>query len=234
MKEYINQNRKEIQDHQIEVIPNWYEDKGISLVINRSSNKMFSSIKKEGNFIISYFGNMGICQDIETILGAIRLLKDNRKIQFLFAGHGNKMEALKETIKNDKFENVHIFNFLHGQDYQDALNISDCFIVSLAQGLTGLAVPSKTYAYMMSGKPVIAIMGEGSDIARDLTENNAGYSLDVGEISKLVTAINELYLDKNRRDQMGSNCRKVYLQKYTKDICTKQYVDMMHKILEEN
>ncbi len=106
------------------------------------------------------------------------------------------------------------------------------FLVSLAEGLTGLAVPSKTYSYMMAGKPVIAIMGEDSDIARDLKDNDAGYSVQVGESDKLVNAINELKDNEHKRKQMGQNCRNVFLRKYTKEHCTQQYVNMMKKILE--
>ena len=143
------------------------------------------------------------------------------------------MEMLKNIVKKENLNNVSIFDFLHGQDFQDALNISDCFIVSLADGLTGLAVPSKTYSYMMASKPVIAIIGEESDIARDLTDNNAGYAMQVGESSKLVSAIKELCDDKDKREYMGENCRNVFLEKYTKEHCTQQYVNMMQRILED-
>lgn len=233
MKDYLFENRPALTASQIEVIPNWYEDKGVSNISNSSSNKLFQSIRAEGNIVVSYFGNMGISQDLDTIIDAIRELKADSKVQFVFAGHGNKMEALKGIVEREKLNNVSIFDFLHGQDFQDALNISDCFIVSLAEGLTGLAVPSKTYSYMMASKPVIAIIGEDSDIARDLTNNNAGYAIQVGETMKLVSAIKELQNSKNKRDIMGKNCREIFLGKYTKEHCTQQYVDMVRSILEE-
>lgn len=232
MKVYLLKHRTALSEHQIEVIPNWYEDKQLSNEAEPSKNPLFRSIKKDGNIIVSYFGNMGICQDLDTIANAIRELEDDNRIQFVFAGHGNKMKTLKDIIETENLNNVSIFDFLHGQDFQDALNISDCFIVSLADGLTGLAVPSKTYSYMMTGKPVMAIIGKESDIAKDLTENNAGYSMEVGESSKLASAIKELLEDKAKLDYMGENCREVFLEKYTKDYCTQQYVKMMRKILE--
>lgn len=142
------------------------------------------------------------------------------------------MGTLKSVVEEEKLINVTIFDFLHGQDFQDALNISDCFIVSLAEGLTGLAVPSKTYSYMMAGKPIIAIMEKHSDISKDLIENEAGYSIEVGQVSELVNAIKELKNNRVKRELMGKNCRKVFLAKYTKEICTKQYVDMMRRVLE--
>lgn len=232
MKAYLLKHRKALSEQQIEVIPNWYEDKGLSNEVESSKNTLFCPIKKDGNLVVSYFGNMGICQDLDTIVDAIRELKNNNRIQFLFAGHGNKMETLKNIVKKENLNNVSIFDFLHGQDFKDALNISDCFIVSLADGLTGLAVPSKTYSYMMAGKPIIAIIGKESDIAKDIKENNTGYSMEVGESSKLVGAINELLEDEVKLKYMGENCRKTFLEKYTKDYRTQQYVKVMRKILE--
>lgn len=233
MKSYLLKHRKCLTTDQIEVIPNWYEDKGKSNVPESLNNPKFSMIKNEDNLVVSYFGNMGVCQDLNTLLDASRQLKENNKFQFLFAGHGNKMDSLKEIVREEKLNNVTIFDFLHGQDFQDALNISDCFIVSLEEGLTGLAVPSKTYSYMMASKPVIAIMGAESDIAKDLTENDAGYSMEVGESTKLVAAFSELLNDKRKRERMGINCRNVYLENYTKERCTNRYVEMMRKILED-
>ena len=232
MKRYLLANRASLTEEHIEVIPNWYEDKGIINTEESQHNELFSSIKKDENLVVSYFGNMGIAQDLDTIVKAIRKLKDDNKVQFIFAGHGNKMDSLKNIVDKEELKNVTIFDFLHGQDFQDALNISDCFLVSLAEGLTGLAVPSKTYSYMMAGKPVIAIMGQDSDIARDLKDNDAGYSMKVGESDKLVNAINELKDNEYKRKQMGQNCRNVFLGKYTKEHCTQQYVNMMKKILE--
>lgn len=232
MKTYLLEHRPALSQEQVEVIPNWYEDKGLTKSKVNSKNPLFSSIKRDGNLVVSYFGNMGIAQDLDTIVDAIRQLKNDTNVQFVFAGHGNKIELLKDIVKKEKLSNVSVFDFLHGQDFQDALNISDCFIVSLADGLTGLAVPSKTYSYMMASKPVLAIIGKDSDIARDLIDNNAGYAMQVGESLKLVSAIEELRDDKKKREYMGNNCRNVFLDKYTKDLCTQQYVKMLNKILE--
>lgn len=231
MKSYLLKHRPSLSPNQVEVIPNWYKDKGIS--IKKSvENKLFASIKKENNLVVSYFGNLGIAQDFDTIIDAILQLKDDKGVHFMFAGHGNKMGLLKNIVEKERLDNVSIFDFLHGQDFQDALNISDCFIVSLADGLTGLAVPSKTYSYMMAGKPIIAIIGDESDIARDLKENSAGYSLNSGESYKLVKAIKDLKNNFNKRVYMGRNSRQVFLEKYTEEKCTQQYVNLVKKILE--
>lgn len=232
MKTYLLKHRELLTEEQVSVIPNWYEEKTNESTDDSYDNDKFKVLEPKENLIVSYFGNMGICQDLDTILNSIRQLKNEHSIKFLFAGHGNKMQKLKDSIKAENLKNVVVFDFLHGQDFQDALEISDCFLVSLTDGLTGLAVPSKTYSYMMAGKPVIAIMGKESDISKDLIENQAGYSIDVGESQKVRKAIKELLANEKLRFSMGENILKVYQEKYTTSKCTKQYIEMMHKVLE--
>jgi len=233
MKNFLFTHRPAISENKIVVIPNWYDDKGTHDNEKPQNNTLFSSINKDDKLVVSYFGNMGIAQDLDTIIKAMIELKDDNQVHFMFAGHGNKMGYLKDIVEKESLKNVTIFDFLHGRDFQDALSISDCFLVSLAKGLTGLAVPSKTYSYMMIGKPIIAIIGEDSDIARDLKDFEAGFTIQSGESDKLVSAIKQLKENVDRRKKMGKNCRDVFLKKYTKEHCTKQYVSMIKKILEE-
>lgn len=233
MKEYLLQHREQLEEQQVEVIPNWYDAKPIEDVANSYLNNKFVDLKPNENLIVSYFGNMGICQNLDTILGAIRRLKNDGEIRFVFAGHGNKMDQLRKLVKEEHLDKAVVYDFLHGQDFQDALNISDVFLVSLSDGLTGLAVPSKTYSYMMAGKPVIAIMGVHSDISKDLLENNAGFAMEVGEVDKLVNSIMELKKDKKLRTEMGLNIRRVFEEKYTTEKSTSKYVEMMREVLED-
>ena len=224
MKEFILKNR-EITSEKVTVIPNWYEDRG-EFSRERSDN-VFQDIAKD-KFVVSYFGNMGTMQDMDTILGAIRELKED-DIFFLFAGHGNKMEKLKQIVSEEGISNVVIHDFLHGKNFRDALAVSDCALVSLEKGATGLCVPSKTYSYMMQGIPLLAIMDE-SDIVRDI-EEGAGLWVRNGESMKMAEAIRQLKDDPERQRNMRQTCRRIYLEKYTTDICTQKYGTLFRNLL---
>ena len=224
MKEFILKSR-EIPSEKVTVIPNWYEDRG---EFSRDlSDNVFQDIAKD-KFVVSYFGNMGTMQDMDTILGAIRELKED-DIFFLFAGHGNKMEKLKQIVSEEGISNVVIHDFLHGKNFRDALAVSDCALVSLEKGATGLCVPSKTYSYMMQGIPLLAIMDE-SDIVRDI-EKGAGLWVRNGESKKMAEAIRQLKDDPERQRNMRQTCRRIYLEKYTTDICTQKYVTLFRNLL---
>ena len=224
MKDYILAHRNALET-QVDVIPNWYADQG-ETERNREENRFRDTV--ENRFVVSYFGNMGTMQDMDTILGAIRELKDE-DIFFLFAGHGNKMEKLKSIVEQEGISNIAIHKFLHGQDFRDALAISDCAFVSLEKGATGLCVPSKTYSYMMQGLPLLAIMDE-CDIVRDI-EAGAGAWVRSGESEKLAKIIRSLKDDPEAVARMRKTCRRIYLENYTTEICTNKYVTLFQKLL---
>lgn len=218
---------REYPEQAIRVIPNWYADQGV--ITGNRENNPFQDVTK-GRFTVSYFGNMGTMQDMQTILEAVRELQ-NEDVFFLFAGHGNKMEALKETVQAEGIENIAIYPFLHGQDFQNALAISDCALVTLVQGATGLCVPSKTYSYMMQGIPLLAVMDEG-DIVCDI-ERGAGRWVRNGEGKRLARHIRDMKADPETVGQMRKVCRGLYETKYTEEICTSQYVSLFRELLEQ-
>ena len=59
MREFILKNR-EIAPEKVHVIPNWYEDKPLE----HTEGNSFAQ-ETAGRFVVSYFGNMGICQDMD-------------------------------------------------------------------------------------------------------------------------------------------------------------------------
>ena len=226
MKAYILAHR-DYPENAVKIIPNWYADHG-PMSPDRENNP-FRQVTKD-RFTVSYFGNMGTMQDMQTILQAVRELR-NEDVFFLFAGHGNKMEALRDTVQAEGIDNIKIYPFLHVQDFQNALEISDCALVTLVQGATGLCVPSKTYSYMMRGIPLLAVMDEG-DIVSDI-ESGAGRWVRNGEGSLLAWHIREMKADPETVSRMRMVCRKLYETKYTEEICTSQYVTLFRELLEQ-
>src|SRR5690606_25418808 len=99
--------------------------------------------------------------------------------------------------------------------FENAINRSDLFVVSLKQEGVGLAVPSKTYSYYMGGKPIIAIIDKNTDIAREIEQYDAGFIIDYGNSERLNKVINDLLSDTKLLEKMGNNSRKIYLDKYT-------------------
>lgn len=229
MKEFIEKNRPIAKD-KVCVIPNWYKD--VPSVIEHEHDPYFYETSKD-KFIVSYLGNMGICQDMDTLLQAAKLLCDDESIHFLFAGHGNKVEAVKEFVKQENLTNVTVLGFLQGEAYEAALAASQLAMVSLVEGVCELCAPSKVYAYMMAGLPILTIMDKRANVARDALKNGFGINVANGDALGLAAQIKELSQNESLCREMGENARKVFLQKYEKEVCMNQYVDMMFDTMED-
>jgi glycosyltransferase involved in cell wall biosynthesis len=234
MKEFLLRHRASIAPGDIEVIPNWYEQATNAHVPSGSiSIEWLKNLNSRSDFIVSYFGNIGVCQDLDTILDAMRLLRDQHNIKFLFAVHGVKVARLVEIVRDEQLDNALVLPYLHGSDFEHALNVSDCFIVSWVDGMQGLAFPSKTYCYMSAGKPIIAVMGLACDLAKELKDNCAGYAVEIGDAARLVAVINELKDNPCVAADMGANVQRLFLDRYTAAQSTERYVRMIKKLLEE-
>ncbi|EHL68890.1 TPA: glycosyltransferase family 4 protein [Bacillus cereus] len=226
MKHYMLEQGLVSEEEKIKVIPNWYSDNKITdndIVFNEE----FKDLREKWPFIVLYSGNMGTAQDMDTILECISMLKNREDILFIFTGHGNKVSYVKEYLNSNEIKNAKIDGFLLGSDYIDILKISDVCLVSLAEGIEGIGVPSKTYGYLAAGKPVLAIMSDKTDIAKNLREYNAGGSVMQGEAEKLKVLIMKYMSNKEGLEEASINARKIFEDLYDRKICTDMYYHMI-------
>ncbi|MGI6689993.1 MAG: glycosyltransferase family 4 protein [Christensenellales bacterium] len=225
MKMFLLQNR-EIGGN-IVVIPNWHEDKGENILLQNANQSL-----KNQTFIVSYLGNMGLLQDMDTILDAAIVLKDNNQIRFLFAGHGSKKEWIESEIKRLDLHNVVCEGFLHGEDYLNALRKSNCCLVSLIPGVTDFCSPSKIYAYMMMGKPNVAIM-DSCQLSNEIVQEQAGVHIKNGDAQSLVNFLIKAKAEPNLTKKMGLNARKLYETKYSKQVCMSEYWTTIKSLMKD-
>lgn len=221
MKVFLLENRPELTEDRVVVIPNWAHEK-------RPQKPTPETYRRFGfeprQFIVSYFGNMGTCQEMETLLGAMRQLKDNPDIQFLFVGHGNKKVHVEEAAKETG--NAKVFDFLTGEDFEHALSISSCCVVSLEKGLKGMCAPSKYYSYLQTGKPIVAVVEKCSYLAREIGKERIGRVASVGDVNSLTKIILSLSKDLEERKTMGERAAALYEREYTSDIGLNKYTNL--------
>lgn len=231
MRRFLLDNRPALTEDQVEVICNWHHGDTELGGTNTHGSTTVSQLKSDGDFVVSYIGNMGICQELDTIVDAIRQLRDEPHIKFLVAGLGSGMEVLRRAIAPEGLHNVTILGFLGGQDLEVALAASDCFVLSLAKGLTGLCFPSKLYSYMMAGRPIIAIVDRHSSLAKEIMDSELGLTVEIGDSRRLADSVRLLMANESKRLRMGANCRAVYEERYDRLIGTAKYVSMVAEVL---
>lgn len=226
MKQFILAHRQGIDEKNIFVIPNWAHE-GKRQAVTADYIRFGYS---EQQLIVSYFGNMGICQDVETMLDACKILKDRADIQFLIVGHGNKKAYVKEQTA--ALPNVKVLDFLTGDEFEQALAVSDCGIVSLERGLKGTCAPSKYYSYLQSGCAVLAVVENDSYLAKETVNSRIGYAVELGDGRSLADAIRSLADNAEACRVMQQNAALLYERDYAKPVAMRRYRDVIENLLK--
>ena len=229
MKEYLLERRPELSPERIITIYNW----AIEKEKKPDSDEYRQFGYREGQFIVSYLGNLGTCQDIETILEAAEILKDDERVRFLIAGHGNKKDLVTKRISEIGLQNIQILNFLTGESFQQVGAISSSCIVSLEKGLQGTCATSKYYQYLQNGKPVLVIMDKTSYVAKEVEKEKIGYSIKNGDSRGLKNAILAMAENPDECKAMGVRAKELYIAKYSYESAMGKYKQLVKKVLEQ-
>jgi glycosyltransferase involved in cell wall biosynthesis len=203
-------------------IPNWQN----ALFIDNSKfveNDFLMENDIAESFVVQYSGNMGIWHDMRSIALAAKAL-NNGIIKFCFIGDGKSKKEMYEAWNDDVPSNVKFFPFQPKENLTQSLTACHVALISLREGLEGIAVPCKLYGILASGRAIIAQVPLNSEIAAVVGEENCGVVVAPGKVEDLIDAIK--YLEKNPSvcRLMGENARKAFEQKYTTDIISQKYI----------
>ena len=186
--------------------------------------------KKHGidGFIVMYSGNMGRYHDFDTLLGAAeQLLHTDPDVHFALIGRGAKLEHIKTQIAERNLTNVKLYGFVPEEEFSDMLASADMSMVTVEQGMEGICVPGKFYAFLSSGRPILALMGPESEVSMVVEENNIGYRVTVGDVPAFVAAVLDGKANPQRIDEMGARARKVFDELYTSDHVTQKMYESL-------
>ena len=142
---------------------------------SHTNHPRIKEIRGDFPFVIIHAGNLGFAGSWESIVDAARLLIDEN-IGIVFVGDGVLRSRLEARCKD--LHHVRFLNYLPHHDLPYVLGAADLQVVTLKRGLEGLVVPSKTYPILMSGRPILAITPERSDVGRLVREAQCGLLAD--------------------------------------------------------
>lgn len=151
----------------------------------------------------------------------------NKKLVFDLWGDGAMIDNLK-SIVSDKALNDQV-NF-HGsfsrEEQNDILNSANIALVTLAEGMYGLGVPSKTYNILAAGKPVLYIGDLNSEIALMVKEESVGYCFSQDDKEGIINFLNELQLGLlPELEEIGKRARRLAENKYSEDAILDKFLN---------
>lgn len=233
MAENIKKKYQLFNDHKIKIIHNW-ADESFIIPIKKEKNWFIKKYNLEDKFIILYLGNIGLLQDLSTVINAAEKLKAYKDILFLFIGEGGGLNKLRTIVNQKKLYNVKFLPYQTKENLPYSFAASDISIIALKKGIEGLAVPCKTYGILASGRPIIGLVSKDCEVAEIISDAQCGYRVEQGNVNGLLEKIKYIYEDPEILEIMGENSRKFFEKHFTRKKITKAYYETIEEIYQKN
>jgi len=222
----------EVPDEKLNVLP-IPSDLNLIAPVDKNATKFRRDNGIEG-FLVLYAGNFAKYQDFDTLLDAAGLLVGRPDIHFAFVGDGTKREHIEARIKAESLTNVRMLPFVPENELSDMLGAADVSLVTLERGIEGLAVPSKFYNILASGRATVACVPKVSEIAQVIAEADCGVRVDQEDSRALAKVLSQLADDPQTLARMGQNARRVCEERYGFAQIGAQFRRIFSEIVEQN
>lgn len=203
-----------IHPNRITYIPHWSAVE-VEEPIPFSQTPLARRLGIQDKFVVQYSGNMGLLHDMETLVRAAHRLRDDAHIHFLFIGKGRRRRAAEALARELDVPNITWLDFVPRARLPETLSCCHAALISLRQGMEGVAVPSKLYGILAFGRAVLAQVPRESEIAYVVEEERCGLMVEPGDVEELARAIRSLASNPELTRQMSANARRAYRSKYT-------------------
>ncbi|MEM8922232.1 MAG: glycosyltransferase family 4 protein [Actinomycetota bacterium] len=159
----------------------------------------------EGKTVVMYSGNVGLSQPFELIREAARQWRDRPEVHFVINGEGAARPDVDAWAV--EFDNVTVADFAPRSEVSEVLGAADLHLILLRRGLARSSTPSKLYANLAAGRPVLASIDEGSEVANTLAAADAGRAVAPDDADAFLTALEKLLADDGELRRLGANAR---------------------------
>ena len=216
------------------------EDK-ITLISNWANQEYFYPVARElalgeregllnGSFNVMYAGNIGTAQGVHIVLEAAKLLQDLPDVRFILYGDGVEREGLVEQIKDQNLTSVQMPGSRPVQEISQYLAFADVVLILLIDDADyAITIPSKTYGYLATGRPIIA--SASGDVAELVTELHAGFVCSPQSVQALADAIRRAHaMPSSELQQLGENGLRAFKENFTQQVLMNRYIPLFEAI----
>lgn len=189
------------------------------------------TVDKDNNeFWIGYAGTLGHSYNISIIIDAISLLKKRgyNNIVFKIMGDGPLMDSFKKRVE----EHGICADFMGRMDYAKMISVltkCDIAVNPISKG-AAQSIINKHADYAAAALPVVNTQ-ECEEYRSLIKSYECGINCDCEDTVGVADAIERLYNNKELREKMSHNSRKMAEEKFDRSRTYKQIIDLINTVI---
>lgn len=217
-----------VPERKLHLISNWIDTDAASPPA--PDRALADTYGLSGRFNVMFAGVIGRAQGLDTVIEAARVLKDDTEVQFVLLGSGVETARLRALADEHGLTNVRFIDRQPESRMPAFFAHASALLVHLRRDpVFRLTIPHKVFAYMASGRPVLAAVNE--DTADVVTAAGAGVACDPESPVELAAAVRRLRnMSQEERDRFGENGRRAACRDYSAAVLTAKVGDVLEQV----
>ena len=207
----------------VETIPNFVDTDNLRpldrLTEYRRENRLGDRM------VVMYAGNLGHSQSLDLVVEAARRHRNRDDLVYVINGGGVRAEEI--TAVAGGLQNLIVIGYQPAERLAEVLATGDIHVVPLRTGLASASVPSKAYSAMAAGRPIIASVDQGTEVARMVVDADAGLAVPPDDPDAFTAAVEYLAGDVELRTRMGVNARAWAEKCHSARVAAGAYLDLV-------
>ncbi|KAA0947514.1 glycosyltransferase family 4 protein [Pseudomonas sp. ANT_H14] len=210
-----------VSEEKITVIFNWHASEGLDVHQHSTERQA-----RGGEFC--YAGNIGAAQSLSAVIDAFSRFSE-ASVSLRLIGEGVEKEKLESYAVEIGAKNVFFSGYIQAAKVGIELARADVLVVHLRDDpLFKITIPSKTQAYLNSGKPILmAVGGEANQI---ILNAEAGVCASPENADEIAHAIQELISLREQWPVMGLAGKSFYQEKMSRAIGVKKTLSILNRL----
>jgi glycosyltransferase involved in cell wall biosynthesis len=201
--------------------------------VRPETNQPTKQLGLDGKFVVMYSGNAGIVHDFGAIGEAMRALRDDPRIFFLFVGGGPRRAEVESLAQREGLTNFAYHDYVPRETLRHSLSVAHVHLISLRGEFVGVSVPSKLYGAMASSRPILFVGPSRCETADAIEHARCGVTVDPGEVGDCVAGERIASILRSWADlpsvaeELGARGRCAYVERYEHRLSCAAFEDVV-------
>lgn len=206
----------------VELVPNWVDTAAIK-PLAKSDSEFAEANDLVQPFVVQYSGNLGLLHPLDGLTRAFAELPD---AVLVYIGRGAKLKQTRKLAEG--LPNVRFFDYQPFDKLNESLAACDLAVVAIEPAADGLAMPSKLQGILASGRPVLALAPEGSELAEFVKQHDCGLVVtDFDNPTAVAGAIRDLKDNPERSKSLAANARAAAEKFFHTALAADRYLNLI-------